>query len=264
MECSAPQIAPRPPGNRHESTSLSVRGACKRYGVVNANAGVSLDVAAGGIVGLLGPNGAGKTTLIRLCAGWLTPDAGEITVMGCRQSLTNRGARAHLGVVSRDAPLHQELTVEETLFMRATLCGLHGPARAAACNAAVDDYCLGDFARRRIAVLSSGMQQRVAVACAMLHDPSVLLLDEPTTGLDPEIRRHIWQCLATLRARGVAILLTTHYFEEAAALCDVVHLLIQGRISLSLSPSALDGSARRLEEAYLRAVDGAPASGGGP
>ncbi len=233
---------------------LAIRRVSKRYGTLWANRQVSLNVQAGTIIGLLGPNGAGKTTLIRVCAGWLTPDEGDVVIAGHRQSLTAIAARAHLGVVSRDAPLCEELTVAETLFLRATLCGVAAAARTDVCRAAIDEYRLATFARRRIGVLSTGMLQRVAIACAMVHSPAVLLLDEPTVGLDPEIRRHIWECLVRLKERGVALLLTTHYLEEAARLCDEVHLMIRGAIAFSIQPDAMDGSAARLERAYLHAV----------
>jgi len=233
---------------------LSIRKVSKHYGALWANRHVSFDVGAGKIIGLLGPNGAGKTTLIRVCAGWLTPDEGEVVVAGHRQSLTAIAARTRLGVVSHDAPLYEELTVAETLFLRATLCGVNAAARTSVCRAAIDEYRLAAFARRRIGVLSTGMLQRVAIACAMVHGPTVLLLDEPTVGLDPEVRRHIWECLVRLKERGVALLLSTHYLEEAAHLCDEVHLMIRGALAISMQPSAMDGSAERLERAYFHAV----------
>lgn len=204
-------------------------------------------------VGLLGPNGAGKTTLIRVCAGWLTPDQGMVWVDGQRQALMARAARMRLGVVSRDAPLYNELTVMETLSLHATLYGLDADQCSQICRNAITEYRLQEIATRRIGVLSTGMLQRVAIATAMLHQPAVLLLDEPTVGLDPDVRHHIWECLARLRRHGVAILLTTHYLEEAAYLCDTVHLLVNGGITATIAPSTVDGPAA-LERAFLSAI----------
>jgi ABC-2 type transport system ATP-binding protein len=238
----------------HMTAALAICGVSKRYGALWANRDITLSVPAGAVHGLLGPNGAGKTTLIRICAGWLAPDTGSVWVGGERQSLTSIAARAQLGVVSRDAPLYDELTVAETLFLRATLCGVMPAARRAICAAAIEEYRLAEVAQRRVGVLSTGMQQRVAIACAMLHNPAVLLLDEPTVGLDPDVRRHIWDCLRALTQRGVAVLLTTHYLEEAVRLCGAVHVIARGVIISTIATATLDGSVERLEATYLEAV----------
>ena len=237
-----------------EHAPLSIRDVSKRYGSLWANRDVTFEVFPRMIVGLLGPNGAGKTTLIRVCAGLLQPDSGTVTIDGLRQSLTELHTRSRFGIVSQDVPFHKDLTVEETLLMQATLYGLHGDARKDVCSEAIENYRMTEFARRRIGVLSTGMSQRVAIACAMLHKPKLLLLDEPTVGLDPEVRHHIWQCLKELEAQGVAMLLTTHYLEEAAHLCRTVHLLLDGSIAMSMNPRAEDGTGQILEREYLRAV----------
>jgi ABC-2 type transport system ATP-binding protein len=243
------------------SPVLEVEQVTMSYGRVKAVDDVSLGVRSGAIVGLLGPNGAGKTTLIRCCAGWLRPEAGLVRIEGEVQSATNLRARAHLGVVSRDAPLAPELTVRETLHLRATLYGLAGKQRKERCTAAIEEYCLSEFANKRVGALSTGMLQRTAVACAMLHEPSLLLLDEPTVGLDPEVRQHIWHCLRGLAARGVAMLFTTHYLEEAAILCSEIHLMCQGRISLSRDNDGVHASAAELEREYLQIVGAHAAEG---
>jgi len=236
------------------SVPLSIQHVAKHYGAITAVRDLSLAVPAGAIVGLLGPNGAGKTTLIRMCAGWLDADAGGVLVNGVRQDTDAAGPRRQLGIVSRDAPMIDELTVVETLRLHAMLHGLPGPATAAACTQALEEYRLQDFAKRRIGVLSTGMRQRVAIACALLHRPAVLLLDEPTVGLDPDVRQHIWACLQDAARRGVAMLLATHYFDEAATLCQTVHVLRNGAITLSLAPGANPDTARQLERAYLDAL----------
>jgi len=226
----------------------------KRFGALWAVHDVSLALAPGAITGLLGPNGAGKTTLIRMCAGLLRPDTGRVLIAGETQTSDNLRARALIGVVSADAPPLGELTVAQLLQVRGALYGLHGAALAAACAAAAEEYELHAFLARRVQVLSTGMRQRVAIACAMLHAPRVLLLDEPTVGLDPDVRAHLWGCLRALAQRGVTLLLTTHYLEEAARLCDLAHLMVHGRLVMSISPAGMDGSAARLERAYFDAV----------
>jgi len=242
--------------NLHSNNiSLSIQSVSKKFGVLWANKNVSFDVAEGKVIGLLGPNGAGKTTLIRICAGWLKPDAGTVFVNEKKQSVSNLQTRRHLGVVSRDAALHGELTVRETLGLYATLYGLNGKEKKDACENVVSDYYLQEFINKRIDALSTGMFQRVAIARAMLHNPSVLLLDEPTVGLDPEIRKHIWDCLEKLKVKGVAMLFTTHYLEEAATLCDEIHLMVDGKVVLSVDSGSMAGSVEGLEKEYMRAIE---------
>lgn len=234
--------------------ALRVQRVSRRFGAVPALRDVSLTVQAGEIVGLLGPNGAGKTTLIRVCAGWLEADTGNVFIADERQTSSARKPRAALGIVSRDAPLYDELTVVETLRLHAGLRGLGGTAAQAACAQAIENYRLREIATRRVGVLSTGMRQRVALAVALLHAPRVLLLDEPTVGLDPDVRQHIWQFLRAAAARGVAMLLTTHYFDEAARVCDRVHLLVNGVLGAPLTPRTDEHAAAELERAFAAAV----------
>jgi ABC-type multidrug transport system ATPase subunit len=236
--------------------SLAIRSVSKSYGSVQANRDISLTVPAGAIVGLLGPNGAGKTTLIRICAGLIDPDAGEILVNDVPLFPTRTASRGTTGLVSRDTPFYDDLTVAETVRLQATRYGLRGAARAAACARVIADYRLDAIAGQRIGTLSSGMLQRTVIAAAVVHAPALILLDEPTVGLDPEVRQQIWSCLAVLRDQGTAMLLTTHYLEEAARLCTEVHLLVDGRIARSMRPEG--GSAAPLEKAYLAAVQQEP------
>ena len=238
---------------------LQMHGLGKRFGAFWAVRSISLALQPGTITGLLGPNGAGKTTLIRMCAGLLRPDTGCVTIAGEEQAPDNLRARARLGVVSADAPPMGELTVAQVLRLQGTLYGVRGAALQTACRTAADEYCLNDFLGRRVRVLSTGMRQRVAIACAMLHAPDVLLLDEPTVGLDPDVRAHIWECIRTLAQRGVTVLFTTHYLEEAARLCSIAHLIVRGALAMSIAPDAMDGSGARLERAYLDAVQQEPA-----
>lgn len=213
---------------------LSVENVDKRYGDVWANHTVSIEVHRGEICGLLGPNGAGKTTLLRLCAGWITPNNGNISIMGKPVTILERAFRRHIGIVSYDTPYYSELTVLETLRLYASLHDMHGACLKHAVKKIIDSYSLSPLLHTHIDTLSTGMRQRVAIACALLHSPSVLLMDEPTAGLDPSVRNEIWNHLRTAAHAGTAILLTTHYFEEAARLCNKIYLIVQGRIATTL------------------------------
>ncbi len=233
---------------------LSIQNVSKKFGDLWANKNISFDVAEGKVIGLLGPNGAGKTTLIRICAGWLKQESGIVLINNIKQSVSNLHTRLHLGVISRDAALHDELTVRETLSLYATLYGLKETDKKTACEKVIVDYYLQEFVNKRIDTLSTGMLQRVAIARAMLHNPSVLLLDEPTVGLDPEVRKHIWDCLKKLKEQGVAMLFTTHYLEEAATLCDKIHLMVDAQVVLSVDSDSMDGSVEILEREYMNAI----------
>ncbi len=222
--------------------ALHLRDIGKRYDgrwVVHA---VTLTVPAGEIVGVLGHNGAGKSTVIRACAGWLCLDHGQVEVNGrvvCDRDLV---ARAALGVVSRDTPLYAFLSVREMVLFQASLQGMAAADGADACQRVLTLCQLDAVAAQHISTLSSGMYQRVLLACALVHTPAVLLLDEPTAGLDPTVRQHVWAILRTLAAQGCAILLTTHYFEEAAYVCDAVHVLDHGVLTRTMrgtAPAAL-------------------------
>ena len=245
--------------NESPAPPLCLRELSKRFGATQAVRAVNLTLPRGEIAGLLGPNGAGKTTLIRLCAGWLEPDAGEILIDGLAAPAVNRRARSRLGVVSRDMAFQPAFNVREVLWLQATLYGLRGAARREACDHAIATYRLGDVARRLVSVISTGMYQRLAIAAALLHAPSLVLMDEPTTGLDPDVRLHIWDCLEAVRARGTTVLLSTHYLEEAARLCRTVHLMVQGRVAATVATEHGSDGAARLEREYLRVVNTPPA-----
>jgi ABC-2 type transport system ATP-binding protein len=235
-------------------TALSIRQVTRRFGSIAANNRISIDIAPGDVVGLLGPNGAGKSTLIRICAGWLRADSGEVFIHGIRQSMRDLRPRRQLGVVSADAPLCPELTVNECLAWHAVLQGLSCRASREACSAALEQFKLFADARRPAGHLSLGLRQRLRLACASVRQPALLLLDEPTASLDPEMRRGIWDILRSLAAKGTAILMCTHDLQEAAHLCATVHLLLGGAIVCSMQPGKMNGAANRLEQEYLRAI----------
>jgi ABC-2 type transport system ATP-binding protein len=204
--------------------ALAVRALHKRYGDVVAVDGLDLDVRPGECFGLLGPNGAGKTTTIEICEGLLEPDSGEVEVLGRRWSTHERELRHLLGIQLQETQLAEKLTVRETVrLFRSFYRRGREPADVIAL------VQLEEKARARVGALSGGQKQRLALACALVGDPQLLFLDEPTTGLDPQARRQLWELIGELRAGGRTIVLTTHYMEEAERLCDRVAIVDHGR-----------------------------------
>ena len=229
----------------------------KLFGPRPAVADLSFHVAAGEIYGLLGPNGAGKTTTLRILAGLLAPTAGVARIADIDVALAPRDAQRRLGFLTGTTGLYGRLTGRETLAYFGALQGL-SPARVAerivALTAALD---LGGLLDRRAEALSSGQKQRISVARAVLHDPPVLILDEPTVGLDILASRFLRDYIGTERARGKAVIFSTHYLAEAELLCDRIGLLYQGRLLAEGQPAELRaraGDAASLEEAFLRLV----------
>lgn len=209
------------------SNALSIRDVHKRFRDVEAVRGVSLDVPSGQSLALLGPNGAGKTTLIEMIEGLQVPDAGDIVVLGRRWADDAGWLRNRIGVTLQETFFFDKLTTRESLRLFAAAHGVL-PARADDALAAVD---LVSKADARVRNLSGGQRQRLAIAAALVHEPALLLLDEPTTGLDPHARQEIWRILEDLRRRrGTTLVLTTHYMEEASVLCERIVILDHGRI----------------------------------
>jgi ABC-2 type transport system ATP-binding protein len=209
----------------------------KRYGDVVAVDGLSLSVARGECFGLLGPNGAGKTTTIEILEGLLEPDAGDVQVLGLRWRVDERELRQRLGVQLQETQLAEKLTVEETLRL---FRSFYHRGRT------IDELLrIVELESKRgswVGKLSGGQKQRLAVACALAGDPDLLFLDEPTTGLDPQSRRQLWQLLAHFRTQGGTILMTTHYMDEAEALCDRVAIVDHGKVIAQGSPPELIAS----------------------
>ena len=206
------------------TAALSVRGLHKRYGDVVAVAALDLEVGPGECFGLLGPNGAGKTTTIEICEGLLAPDSGEVLVLGRRWSADERELRHLLGIQLQETQLSEKLTVQETVrLFRSFYRRGREPADVIAL------VQLDEKAPARVGSLSGGQKQRLALGCALVGDPRLLFLDEPTTGLDPQARRQLWELIGDLRAGGRTIVLTTHYMEEAERLCDRVAIVDHGR-----------------------------------
>ena len=214
--------------------ALEVRNLVKRYGAVVAVGGVSFDVARGEIFGILGPNGAGKTTTLEMIEGLRRPDEGTAVVDGVDVRTDPRGVRARIGVQLQEAGFFERLTVEETL----TLFGAFH-RRAAPADVIIDRLQLGEKRRAWAGTLSGGQRQRLSIAVALVNDPPIMFLDEPTTGLDPQARRNLWEIIAGFRREGRTVVLTTHYMEEAERLCDRVAIMDHGRIVALDAPRAL-------------------------
>ena len=223
--------------NVQAGNAIEIRGAVKRFGPITAVDGLDLEVQSGVCLGLLGPNGAGKSTTMRLLTGQAIADAGDLRVLGHELPGESKVARSKMGVVPQLDNLDVDVTVEDNLAVYARLY------RAKDVPAAVE-RCLEISrltARRRDAVdkLSGGMRRRLLLARGLVHDPQLLLLDEPTVGLDPQIRTELWSLIDGLRAQGKTILMSTHYIEEAERLADEVAMMHHGRIIARAKPSEM-------------------------
>lgn len=205
--------------------SLSISGLRKAFGDVVAIDGLDLQVMHGECFGLLGPNGAGKTTTIEICEGLTRPDAGAVELLGLDWPTHARELRHRIGIQLQETQFPDKLTVDETLrlFRSFYSSGLSG-------DDAIRIAQLEEKRKARVNTLSGGQKQRLAMACALVGDPELLFLDEPTTGLDPQARRHLWDLVDELKRAGRTIILTTHYMDEAERLCDRVAIMDHGRI----------------------------------
>lgn len=238
---------------------VEARGLVKRFGADTVVDGIDLRVPRGGCFGLLGPNGAGKTTTLRMILGHSPPSGGALTVFGEAMPAAGRRVRARIGVVSQDDNLDPDFSVMENLEVYAS----YFPRRRRRplrpfLESLLEFVALGDRAGDRTQALSGGMRRRLVIARALVNEPLLLILDEPTTGLDPQIRHLIWSRLRALTERGTTVLLTTHYMEEAERLCDRVAIIDRGRILAEDAPRAL--VAREVEPSVIevRAGERAP------
>ena len=209
---------------------LEVRGLGKDYGRRTAVRAVDLTIEAGTIVGLLGPNGAGKTTTISMIAGVLTPTRGTATIGGHRVGTTGDQGKRALGLVPQELALYEPLTAAQNLTFFGSLYGLKGAALAERLDWALGVVGLRERAHDRVATYSGGMKRRLNLAAGLLHRPQLLILDEPTVGVDPQSRNHIFATVRALKAEGLAVLYTSHYMEEVAELCDRVAIMDDGAI----------------------------------
>lgn len=223
-----------------------VDSVVKSYGRIRALDGISVRVAAGEIYGLLGPNGAGKTTLIRTIVGLATPDSGSVTVLGHR--MPDLRVLSHVGYMTQAAALYPDLTVEENLRFFAAIHDVHADIAGT-----LDFVDLRDRRKSVVATLSGGMRQRTSLACALVHQPQLLLLDEPTVGVDPQLRVQLWDHFNLMARQGTTIVVSSHVMDEAER-CQRLGLVRGGRILDEGSADELRrrGGVERLEDAFLR------------
>jgi len=253
----------------HPSSALLVQDLRKYYGDVRAVDGLDLDVSSGECFGLLGPNGAGKTTTIEICEGLTSPDSGRVEILGLRWDREEKQLRERLGIQLQETQLADKLTVAEVVRL---FRSFYERGRT------VDDVIrlvqLEEKRDGRVGKLSGGQKQRLALACAIVGDPDLLFLDEPTTGLDPQSRRQLWDLITDFKAHGRTILLTTHYMDEAEILCDRVAIVDHGKVIALGTPRelirslgaehvvdfALGGDGAPLHEDALRSIAGVRAA----
>jgi ABC-2 type transport system ATP-binding protein len=248
--------------------ALFVKNLRKQYEDVRAVDGLDLVVAPGECFGLLGPNGAGKTTTIEICEGLLAADSGEVEILGLRWDRDERNLRERLGIQLQETQLAEKLTVEETVRLFRSFY-----ANGRTIEEVIALVQLDEKRGARVGKLSGGQKQRLALACAIVGDPDLLFLDEPTTGLDPQSRRQLWDLITDFKAMGRTIILTTHYMDEAEMLCDRVAIVDHGKVIALGTPQELIGSlgaehvvefaladpAQTLDDATLSAIDGVQA-----
>ena len=251
--------------------AIQLRGVVKRYGPVTAVAGLDLDVPVGTCVGLLGPNGAGKSTTMKLLTAQAIADEGSIEVLGHRLPDESKTARALMGVTPQLDNLDTTLTVEQNLLVFTYLYRIPRGERQAAIERALAIANLGDRRGAKVTELSGGMRRRLLIARALVHQPRLVLLDEPTVGLDPQVRQELWALIDQLRSEGVSILMSTHYIEEAQRLADTVVVMAKGTAVATGKPSDLvtEHAGREALEVYgpparLREVEAEAQENGWP
>lgn len=251
---------------------LRITNLCKRYGGNSALDGVSFEVQAGELFGLLGPNGAGKTTLLSIVSCLLEPTSGEALILGRKASTRDRQLRREIGIVPQELAVYGELNARENLRFFGSLYGIRGQPLEARVNQILAAIGLADRADERVDNFSGGMKRRLNLGAAIVHEPKLLLLDEPTTGVDPQSRNHIFEEVRRLAGTGVGIVYTSHYIEEVQALCSRVGIIDHGKLiacdDLATMLQKIDGvirfrvgeSSAALEE-RLRQIPGAQLNG---
>ena len=222
-----------------QGLAIRLRGVVKRYGAITAVDGLDLEVPEGTCVGLLGPNGAGKSTTMRLLTAQSIADEGELELLGYRLPDESKQARAELGVTPQLDNLDTTLTVAQNLLVFTHLYRVPRPERKDAIERALEMAKLVDRRDTRVDKLSGGMRRRLLIARALVHRPRLVLLDEPTVGLDPQVRQELWSLIDALRSDGTTILMSTHYIEEAERLCDTVLIMSHGTAVATGTPADL-------------------------
>ncbi len=251
----------QPLAQRNDATVVRVQNLVKQFGTFTAVDHISFEVRRGEIFGLLGPNGAGKTTTFRMLCGLLAPSHGELLVAGANVRQASASARARLGYVAQKFSLYGPLSVLENLEFFASAYGLRGERKRARVDWAIEQFDLGAHARIPSVQLPGGYKQRLSMAAALLHEPEILFLDEPTSGADPLARRAFWRRITALAEQGVTVIVTTHFMQEAEY-CDHVAIMDAGRILAQGSPAAVRALARsdarpqpNMEDAFIAVVE---------
>ena len=236
----------------HSATMLEVKSLIKRYGKLTAIDGVTFRVGQGETIGLLGPNGAGKTTTVSIIAGLMSPDSGEVLIEGRPVTSDTDPVKLKIGLVPQDMALYDKLSARDNLTFFAALYSLTGSKVKQAIGEALTLVGLSDRAQDKVETFSGGMKRRLNLAAALLHDPQILLLDEPTVGVDPQSRNAIFENLETLKKRGKTLVYPTHYMEEAERLCDRIVIIDHGKV---IADDTLQGLHRLLPISNVIAIE---------
>jgi len=245
--------------NNCEDNVAAVEAAslCKSYGGQSVIDNLSLTIPVGGVFGLLGPNGAGKTTLMKIMAGLVRPTAGTLTIFGEDAVSRKADMKCKIGLAPQDNNMERELSVEETLTVYGRMFGILQLKRRV--EETIEEFSLGDMRRKVVRTLSGGMMRRALIARTLMPKPELLLLDEPTVGLDPDVRHEIWDIIRNLSSAGKTIVLTTHYMDEAEKLCEKIAILKAGRLAFLDTPEGIanrfggvDSNGEALETLFIQ------------
>ena len=259
-QTAAAILLERPPDQRGNEKVVEVRDLVRRFGSFTAVDHVSFNVRRGEIFGLLGPNGAGKTTTFRILCGLLPATSGMLQVAGMDLRYARASARQRIGYVAQKFSLYGQLSVTENLEFFASAYGLRGGQKRQRIDWALRQFDLATLARLPSGHLPGGYKQRLAMAAALLHEPEILFLDEPTSGVDPLARREFWRRITTLAEQGVTAIITTHFMEEAEY-CDRVAIMDAGRVLAQGTPAEIRGRQATMEDAFIAIVEGAREAG---
>jgi sodium transport system ATP-binding protein len=235
--------------------AVAVERLEKTLGANTVLRGISLEANAGEIFGLLGPNGAGKTTTLRIICTLLSPDAGTVEVLGFSTRTAPEEVRKRIGVVTADIGVYPRLSARENIEYFAKLCGLSGVDLDHKVDGVVERLDMGSFAKQRAESLSSGQKQKVAIARAIVHDPQVLMFDEPTSNLDVLASKEVREFMVEVKGRGKCVIFSTHVMHDAERLCDRITIIHQGRVVASGPTAEVRGEHRDLEDSFLALVE---------